>query len=66
MPSKERELLFGSFDPRWRADVPGETDRGLPLLVGFFGWLTFSSYLAVNFAGGFIVLWGLLPVIWGL
>lgn len=42
----------------------GETSRGLPLLVGFFAWLTFTAYLALNLAGGFIVLWGLLPVIW--
>ncbi len=42
----------------------GEVSRGLPLLVAFFAWLTFTAYLAINLAGGFIVLWGLLPVIW--
>ncbi|MGE5653597.1 MAG: hypothetical protein ACM3ZQ_04915 [Bacillota bacterium] len=42
----------------------GEVARGLPLLIAFFGWLTFTAYLAINLAGGFIVLWGLLPVIW--
>ena len=65
MPGKERELLvLAALIPGGGQMYLGETDRGLPLLVGFFGWLTFSSYLAVNFAGGFIVLWGLLPVIW--
>ncbi len=42
----------------------GEMSRGLPLLIAFFAWLTFTAYLAINLAGGFIVLWGLLPVIW--
>ena len=65
MPGKERELLvLAALIPGGGQMYLGETARGLPLLVGFFGWLTFSSYLAVNFAGGFIVLWGLLPVIW--
>lgn len=65
MLGKDQELLIlAALIPGGGQMYLGETDRGLPLLVGFFGWLTFSSYLAVNFAGGFIVLWGLLPVIW--
>lgn len=61
---KKEMLILAALIPGGGQMYLGEVERGLPLLVAFFGWLTFSTYLAVNFAGGFIVLWGLLPIIW--
>ena len=61
----QRELLIlAALVPGGGQMYLGEMDRGLPLAVFFFGWLTFVGFLAAGVAGGFITLWGLLPIIW--